>query len=169
LLAFKPASKIYQTVNGTIHFKSEAPMELIKASSKELAGAIDSDKRQFSFRIRIRSFQGFNGNTQKENFNENYLESDKYPEASFKGKIIEDIDLQKEGTYELRAKGKLLIHGVEQERIIKCNVLVKNNKLQLKSLFTVLLSDHNIPIPKVVYQKLANEIQVELDAQLEAM
>jgi len=59
---------------------------------------------------------------QKEHFNENYLESDKYPEASFKGKIIEDIDLDKDGEYEVRAKGELTIHGIMQERIIKANI-----------------------------------------------
>jgi len=166
--SFRPAAKVFQTTNGTINFKSEASLELIKASSRELAGAIEAEKKQFSFRVRIRSFQGFNGNTQKEHFNENYLESDKFPEASFKGKIIEDIDLLKDGEYDVRAKGKLTIHGVEQERIIKCNVLVKRNKINVKSAFTVLLSDHNIPIPKVVYQKLANEIQVDIDAALEA-
>lgn len=167
-VAFKPAEQVFQTLKGTIQFKSEAPMELIKASSKELAGAIDSEKKQFSFRVKIRTFQGFNGNTQKEHFNENYLESDKYPEASFKGKIIEDVDFTKNGSYELRAKGKLLIHGVTQERIIKCDVVVKDNLLTIQSKFTVLLSDHNIPIPKVVYQKLANEIQVDVNATLES-
>lgn len=168
-VAFKPVEKVFQTLKGTIQFKSEAPMELIKASSKELAGAIDSEKKQFSFRVKIRTFQGFNGNTQKEHFNENYLESDKYPEASFKGKIIEDVDFTKDGNYELRAKGKLLIHGVSQERIIKCDVVVKGNLLTIQSKFTVLLSDHNIPIPKVVYQKLANEIQVDVNATLESI
>src|SRR6478735_5467738 len=104
---FLQTPAIYQTVSGTISFRSEAPLELIRASSDQLIGLLDNDKKNFSFKINIRSFQGFNSPLQKEHFNENYLESDKYPEASFKGKIIEDIDLDKDGVYEVRAKGEL--------------------------------------------------------------
>jgi hypothetical protein len=128
---------------------------------------LDISKNNFSFKVVIRSFEGFNSPLQKEHFNENYLESDKYAEASFKGKIIEDADLTVDGTYEVRAKGNLTIHNVIQERIIKCAVTVKNKIITIHSNFTVLLSDHNIPIPKVVYQKLANEIKVEVTATLE--
>jgi len=160
-------TSIYQTVNGAIAFRSEAPLELIRASSDQLIGAIDIDKKNFTFKILMRSFQGFNSPLQKEHFNENYVESDKFPEASFKGKIIEDQDLTVDGTYELRAKGELTIHGVSQERIIKSDVTVHNKIIMLKSSFSVLLSDHNIPIPKVVYQKLANEIKVDIKATLE--
>jgi len=161
------AQAIYQTVNGKISFSSEAPLELIRASSGELAGLLDNDKKTFSFKINIRSFQGFNSPLQREHFNENYMESDKFPQASFSGKIIEEVDLSKDGDYEVRAKGILTIHGVSQERIIKTNVSVKNKKITITGKFSVLLSDHNIPIPIVVYKKLANEIKVEVNATLE--
>jgi hypothetical protein len=164
---FKQAGSIYQTVNGIVSFRSEAPLELIRASSDQLIGFIDVGKKIFSFGIPLRSFQGFNSPLQREHFNENYMESDKYPEASFKGKIIEDQDLTINGTYELRAKGTLTIHGVSQERIIKSDVTINNKKITIKSNFSVLLSDHNIPIPKVVYQKLADEIKVEINTTLE--
>ena len=125
------------------------------------------NKKNFSFKIDMHSFQGFNSPLQREHFNENYMESDKYPDASFKGKIIEDVDLTADGSYELRAKGTLTIHNVPQERIIKSNVTVKKNIITVNSNFTVLLSAHNIPIPKVVNQKLANEIMVEVNTVLE--
>lgn len=152
---------IYSEENGVISFRSEAPLELIRASSNQLIGFLDNNRKTFSFKISMRSFQGFNSPLQKEHFNENYVESDKFPDASFKGKIIEDVDLSKDGTYEVRAKGDLVIHGIKQERIIKSTVTVKNNIINVNSNFTVLLSDHNIPIPIVVYKKLANEIKVE--------
>lgn len=154
-------SEIYTVDHGVISFRSEAPLELIRASSNQLIGFLDNSKKTFSFRIAMRSFQGFNSPLQKEHFNENYLESDKFPDASFKGKIIEDVDLSKDGTYQLRAKGNLTIHGVTKERIIKSDVTVKNNVIDITSYFTVLLNEHNIPIPIVVYKKLANEIKVE--------
>jgi|KBSMisStandDraft_5_1062788.scaffolds.fasta_scaffold176027_2 hypothetical protein len=161
------AQSIFQTTNGKISFSSEAPLELIRASSNELAGLLDNDKKTFSFKINIRSFEGFNSPLQREHFNENYMESDKFPQASFSGKIIEEVDFSKDGEYEVRAKGNLTIHGITQERIIKTNVSVKNKKITITGKFSVLLSEHNIPIPIVVYKKLANEIKVEVNTTLE--
>lgn len=160
-------SKLYQTTSGKISFKSDAPLEVIRASSNDLIGLLDLSKNNFSFKIEIHTFQGFNSPLQKEHFNENYMQSDKYPEASFTGKIIEDVDLSVDGTYQVRAKGILTIHNVPQERIIQSEITVKKNIITIHSNFTVLLSDHNIPIPQVVYQKLANEIKVEMNATLE--
>ena len=163
---FTQPDAVFQTTTGKVSFRSEAPMELINASSSDLIGNIDNEKRIFGFGINIRSFTGFNSSLQKQHFHENYMESDKYPNAKFSGKIIEDQDLTIDGVYEVRAKGKFNIHGVTQERIIKCKLTVSNHKIVLTSNFTLLLSDYNIPIPRVVYQKLANEIKVEVNATL---
>jgi hypothetical protein len=165
-MAANRQSKIYTTNTGQMRFRSEAPLELINASSKELKGAIDAAKKTFAFRIRINSFEGFNSPLQKEHFNENYMESVKIPEAIFTGKIIEDIDFSKAGVYSIRAKGILTIHGVDQERIIRNDIEISDGLIKIKSSFIVLLSDHNIPIPRVVKEKLANEIKVELLAEL---
>jgi hypothetical protein len=94
------------------------------------------------------------------------MESDKYPTATFSGKIIEDADLSVPGTYTIRTKGKLSIHGVEQERIIKSRVMVGPKTILIESDFTVLLSEHNISIPKIVHQKIAEEIKVSVSATL---
>lgn len=160
-------SQLYQTTSGKISFKSDAPLEVIRAASNDLIGLIDINKKNFSFKVVIHTFQGFNSPLQKEHFNENYMESDKYPEASFKGKIIEDADLSVDGSYQVRTKGILMIHNVAQERIIQSDITVKQHIITVHSAFTVLLSDHNIPIPMVVNQKLANEIKVEVNATLE--
>ena len=160
------AQDYYRTAEGTIHFKSDAPLELIEASSKELSGIINPKDNTFAFVLKIRTFEGFNSPLQREHFNENYLESRKYPEATFSGRIIEGVDLSQPGKYTIRAKGKLNIHGVEQERIIKSEVVSSDGHLGLTSSFTVLLEEHNISIPKIVYQKIAEEIQVEIRATL---
>lgn len=157
---------IFSVSTGTISFRSDASMELIKASSNQLKGIFSGEKKQFAFTININSFKGFNSPLQQEHFNENYLESDKYPRASFDGRIIEDIDLGREGIYTIRAKGNLNIHGVIQERIIRCEMNIRNGVVSVKSNFTVLLADHNISIPKVVHEKLASEIKVEVKAEL---
>lgn len=159
--------KIFSVKSGKISFQSEAPFETIRASSNDIKGLLEVDKKLFVFKVRMESFDGFNSSLQKEHFNENYIESDKYPEAVFNGKIIEDVDLSKDGTYTVRAKGNFTLHGVLQERIIKSDVTVKNSKININSSFTVLLEDHNIPIPKVVKDKLSSEINVQLNCQLE--
>lgn len=160
------AQKIYEVNNGTIRFHSDAPQELIRASSDKLRGVIDVEKKIFAFKIGISSFMGFNSPLQKEHFNENYMETDFFPEASYSGKIIEDVDLSKDGEYTIRAKGKLKIHGIEQERIIRAVVITKKGKISIQSDFVVLLFDHSIKIPKVVDNKLAPEINVSVNATL---
>ncbi|MEO7444156.1 MAG: YceI family protein [Ferruginibacter sp.] len=154
------------TQNGKISFASDAPLEIIKASSNEMRGKIDLTRKIFAFTIKTSSFQGFNSPLQKEHFNENYIESNRYPDATFSGKIIEDIDLAEDGENVVRAKGNLTIHGVTQERIIKIKMTTKNGVMNIKSEFTVLLEDHQIAIPRVVNEKLASEIKVEVKATL---
>jgi hypothetical protein len=169
LLSFSiPQAKIYTTTFAVINFRSDAPLELIKASSKKLRGKFDPVGKQFAFTVKINSFEGFNSPLQKEHFNENYMESDRYPDASFSGKIIEDVDCTVDGVYTVRAKGNLVIHGVSQERIIKSELTVKQGAVSIKSNFTVQLGDHNILIPKVVHENLASEIKVEVKADLAA-
>jgi hypothetical protein len=160
------AQHVYEVRNGTISFHSDAPKELISASSTGLRGIIDLHKKTFAFKIGIGSFMGFNSPLQREHFNENYMETSVFPEAYYSGKIIEDVELSKEGTYTIRAKGKLKIHGVEQERIIRATIVSANGKISVKSDFAVLLSDHDIKIPKVVNNKLAPEISVTVNATL---
>lgn len=161
-------AQVYGTNNGKIVFHSDAPLELITAKSDEMKGKFDVGKKAFAFAVKMVSFNGFNSPLQKEHFNENYMESDQFPNASFSGKVIEDIDFSKDGSYTVRAKGNLTVHGVVQERIIKADLIVKKGNISLKSNFTVLLAEHNIPIPKVVHEKLASEIKVEVNADLTA-
>jgi len=154
----------YITTNGIVDFSSDAPLELIRASSNELHGVIAPVENTFSFGIEIISFRGFNNPMQLAHFNENHLESDRFRSATFKGKIIEDVDLNEDGLYLIRAKGILEIHGVKQERTIKSTVRVEDGKVQVHSRFTVLLDEHGIRLPKIVFQKIAREIVVEVNA-----
>src|ERR1700733_7851476 len=110
LSAFKSASGIFNISKGSISFRSDAPLELIQANSDELKGLIQTDTKQFAFSIKVKSFKGFNSSLQKDHFNENYLESDKFPDATFAGKIIEDVDFANDSAATVRAKGILTIH-----------------------------------------------------------
>lgn len=158
---------LFELTEGKVAFESSAPLEVILAESGNLKGVIDPITREFAFAVNINSFEGFNSPLQKEHFNENYLESSHYSRGSYSGRIIERINLLSNGTFEVRTKGKLEIHGVKLERIIKSKVEVKDGKLFVHSDFTVPLKDHNIPIPKIVNQKIAEDIKVTVDAIFE--
>jgi hypothetical protein len=160
------AQEKYKSQKAKVDFVSEAELELIKASSGEARGIIDPATNKFAFSVEIKSFKGFNSSLQREHFNEKYMESEKFPKASFSGKIIEQVDFSKDGLYNVRAKGDLDIHGVKQTRIIKGEIIIDNGILQVNAQFTVPLSDHNISIPTIVSQKIATQILVTFEASM---
>jgi hypothetical protein len=149
-------------------FTSNAELELIKASSNKVQGLIDPASNTFAFSVDAISFEGFNSRLQRDHFNEKYMESDRFPKARFSGKIIEPIDFSIDGSYDVRAKGDLEIHGQKQTRIIKAKVTIASGILSIESRFVVPLADHNISIPAIVSQKIATEIEVEFNATMAA-
>jgi len=159
-------ASIYVCDNGKVNFISDAPLEIIKASSDELIGALNISDRSFSFRVASRTFEGFNSSLQRTHFNEDYMESELYPNSTFKGKIIEEVHLSRPGTYSIRAKGVLTIHGVSFDRIIRCNLEVKNDRIEVSSEFTVFIDDHDITIPSILNKKIAEEIKVMINLTL---
>jgi hypothetical protein len=156
---------LYAIRKSNIEFLSDAPLELIKASSEKLQGIIDADKRTFAFSIAMESFKGFNSPLQQEHFYENYMETKTYPVSKFEGKIIEQFDFSQDGNFIIRAKGKLIIHGIEQERIIKVQMRILKGIIYADATFTVILQDHNVTVPKVVFQKIAEEIKINVNAE----
>lgn len=159
-------SQIFICKDGLTKFTSEAPLELIKAQSNKTIGVVDGTSKNVAFSIDIDSFDGFNSGLQKEHFRENYMETERYRYATFKGKIIEDIDFTKNGLSIVRAKGIFNIHGTEKEKIVKVRITIKDREMAIETNFKVPLEDHNIRIPKVVNQKIASVILVEVKAVL---
>ena len=100
----------------------------------------------------------------QEHFNENYLESSKYPFAEFNGIIKEQVDLTKDGTYPVTVQGDLKIHGVTKNYIAKAELNVKGGKISANSTFPVKLVDHEIKIPKLVIKNIAEVVQVSVAA-----
>ncbi|MBK8367433.1 MAG: YceI family protein [Bacteroidetes bacterium] len=158
--------QVFLCKDGNTKFTSEAPLELIKAQSNKTSGVLDCATKNVAFSIAIESFDGFNSGLQKEHFRENYMETTKYKAATFKGKIIEDIDFTKNGTYTVRAKGTFNIHGTEKEKIVKTKITIKDKEILVETSFEVPLDDHNIKIQKVVNQKIASIIMVEVKVNL---
>ena len=146
-----------------VAFVSDAVQERIEATNTKATGVLHLDDRSFAVQIPVRSFEGFNSPLQREHFNENYMESRVHPNAVFQGRIIEAVDLRKEGSYEVRAKGVITIHGVEHERIVTCAVVVAEDGVRVTSIFEVLLDDHHIRVPGIVRLKISPMIIVQVD------
>nr|MCU0354403.1 YceI family protein [Cytophagales bacterium] len=150
------AQQLYSATNTEVSFFSDAPLEDIEATCKTGQSLINTATREVAVKIPIKSFK-FPNSLMQEHFNENYMESEKYPHAVFKGKINENIDFSKPGTYPVTATGRINIHGVERDQTIKGTLTVAPNQLNLEAKFDVLLADHQIKIPEVVFMKIAEK------------
>ena len=160
---------LYFTDSGHIKFSSNAPLEFIQASSNELAGILNINDLSFSFTVPMVSFEGFNSTLQRIHFNENYMESEKFLNSTFKGKIIEEVDFILPGTYHIRAKGLLNVHGIDNDRIIRCTIQVETGRITVETSFTVPLDEHKIKIPSIVQQKIAEVIDVNIRFEMKPM
>jgi polyisoprenoid-binding protein YceI len=157
-------AQLFSTSSGNVSFYSHTPVEDIRAENLS-ALAVLNTKGEVAFVINNTSFE-FPNKLMQEHFNEKYMESDKFPISTFKGKVVEPINFAKDGEYQVTTTGKLLIHGVETDRTINGQIIVKDGKIYIKSNFMVKVADHNITIPKLVFAKIAEEIEVSIIAEL---
>ena len=154
------------TRTGMAHFYSKATLEDIEAVNKKVQCAFNPGSGQVSVKIPIADFV-FDKKLMQEHFNENYLESEKYPNAGLEGKIAEVLDQEKDGVSKVQMKGILDLHGVKKEYNIPAEVTVKNGMAtNARAKFTVKLADHEIKIPTLVMQKIAEEIAIDIDFDL---
>lgn len=146
-----------------IEFFSVTPVEDIKAINKDSKALINTTTKEFAFVVPIVGFK-FEKELMEVHFNENYMESDKYKTAYFKGQLKGEVDYQKNGSYKALASGVLNIHGVDQTRDINVEITIKEGVVDVISEFKVKLKDHNIKIPKVVVKNIAEEVSVTVKA-----
>jgi YceI-like domain len=159
-IAFQAKSQLFITQAGETSFFSETPLENISALNKQVAAIINTSTSEVAVRIQNVAFH-FPNKLMEEHFNENYIESEKYPHSTFKGKFQEVIDFKKEGVYDVSAKGILEMHGVKQERVIKGKLTVGKDQLTFIGNFDVKLIDHKIVIPTLVMTKIAESLTVK--------
>jgi len=157
----------YITKNGHIRFFSSTPVEDIEAHNRQVNSALDQQSGEFVFRVLIKSFQ-FEKALMQEHFNENYMESDKYPNASFSGTVvnIKDVDFAKNGAYPVTVEGDLTIRGITKKISERGILEVIDGKVSGKSTFNVLLADYGIKVPAAVTNNIARSIQVDVDVLL---
>ena len=148
----------YLTKNGAISFYSKAPMEDITADNNQVLSIVDATKGKMAISILMKSFL-FEKALMQEHFNENYVESDKYPKATFKGKIL-NFNSLKESETKLDIKGVISIHGKTKEIIVSANATKSEDTIQLQGEFNLKVADFDIKIPSVVAKNIAKEIKV---------
>jgi hypothetical protein len=151
----------YMTKNGYIGFYSHTPMEDIKADNNQVAGVLDIATGDIVFQVLIKSFH-FERALMEEHFNENYMESEKYPKSTFKGKVtnISTVNFSKNGTYEVTVEGDLTIHNVTNKVSIKGTIEVLTGGINATSKFNVVPEDYKIEIPGVVRDKIDKNLAV---------
>lgn len=153
----------YRLSSSEVSFFSEAPMENIEAFSEETKSIFDEANGEIAFILPIKSFS-FEKSLMQEHFNENYLESDKYPNARFEGRLV-DYDPDKEGEQQVRAKGTLTIHGVSQQVDVPGTVTRDSSGIGMEANFPVQVADYDIEIPKIVFYNIAEEVEVRVKLQ----
>lgn len=155
---------IYKTNTGNIHFYSHTDVEDIEANNHKVKTAFSSESGKMQFSVLVKDFE-FKKALMQEHFNENYMESTKFPKATFSGTIddIKAINFAKPGTYTSTVSGKLTIRDVTKDVSTTGTFVVSGDKVNSKATFLLNPLDYNIKIPKATIKKISNSIKVSLD------
>ncbi|MFK5857462.1 MAG: YceI family protein [Bacteroidota bacterium] len=160
----------YITKSGNITFYSDGPLEKIEARNNQVNSALNTKTGDFVFKVLMKSFV-FEKALMQEHFNENYVESDKFPVATFKGKVtnISSAEFSEQGKYNAIIKGELTIHGIKKQVEATGSFEVAKNSIVGESKFHIVLSDYDISIPGAVTGKIAEEIEISVNINLKPL
>lgn len=158
VLAFNASAQKFVTERSIITFFSGATLEDIAAKTEKAVSIIDLSTFEVAFSVPIKSFQ-FEKQLMQQHFNERYMESDKFPKATFVGKI-EGLQLFVSDLQPVKAVGKLTIHGITQNVSIPGSIEASTNSIVVKAKFFVVLADYKIEVPKLLWQNIAEKIEV---------
>ena len=164
-LAIAAKSQIYIGEKCTISFFSETKLENIDAVNTVTKPVFNAKNGTFAIKAAQTAFT-FKSAFMQEHYNENYVESEKFPFATFTGKVNETIDYTKNGKYNVTIKGNLDMHGVTVPRDIAGTLEVKDGLLLMNSTFDVKVADHKIKVPSLYVEKIAEVIKVTYNAEL---
>ncbi len=151
---------------GIISFFSKAPLEDIEGVNKKVTMVLKTTTNDIQFGVTMLNFK-FSKPLMEEHFNENYVESDKFPICTFKGRINETVDYTKDGDYKVTAKGTLDLHGVAKEVEIPGTLTIKGGNILLNSKFNIKVADYKIKVPSMYVQNIAEEVEVTVNGTLE--
>ena len=160
-LSFSSVAQKYGAEKSFVSFFSKAAIEDITAENTKSQSLFNAETGDVVFLIPIGSFE-FAKSLMKQHFNEKYMDTEKFPKATFQGKIS-GFDIKAGGLQQARANGKMTIHGVSQEVEIPGTIEVVDNKLVFKSTFIVKLETYNIPRPQLMWQNIAEQVEVKIE------
>jgi YceI-like domain len=162
------AQDIWMTRNGTISFNAGTGLEDVEGINNEVASLLNVKTGDIAFNVPVKSFH-FKRSLMEEHFNENYMETNKYPKASFQGKItdLSKVNFTKDGSYSVTVEGDLMIHGVTKKVSAPGTIKVSGGKISATAAFKVMLADHNIAIPGVVADKLSKDARIDVSCNYE--
>lgn len=157
----------FMTKTGHAYFISHTDAIDIDGNNNQVSAILDASTGEIVVIVLVKSFE-FTLATADKHFNETYMESDIYPKAMFKGNVplLKDIDLSKDGNYEVIADGNLTIHGQTNPIKQSGKIVVSNGKINIKSDFNVLIDDYKIVVPKTVENRVAKKVDIKLDMTL---
>ena len=153
--------QLFMTRTGFIGFYSKTPLENISAENKQVSAVIDAGKKNIAFSLLVKSFV-FPNKLMQEHFNENYVESDKFPKASFVGAYVGYVNTVKNGLYAVTAKGRLTLHGITRLIEVPATIEVRNDALIGYASFKLKPAEFNIKVPSIVSVKIAELIDVRV-------
>lgn len=151
----------YTAEKAFVSFFSDAAIEDITAENTKVSTIFNSETGDIVYSVPIKDFK-FAKSLMQEHFNEKYMESEKYPKATFQGKLV-GYDMKKNGPQDVRAQGKLTIHGVTHDIDVPGTFEVNGKKINMKSRFMVKVADYNITIPQLLFQNIAEQVEVTND------
>jgi hypothetical protein len=171
-VSFQVNAQRYFTKNGKINFDAttKGSPESIAAVNRTVTCVLDTKTAALQFAVLIKGFT-FERALMEEHFNENYLESSKFPKAEFRGTITNNsaVNYAKDGTYPVTVAGKLTIHGVTKDVESPGKLQIQGGKVLATASFTVPLADYGIAIPGVVADKVAKNAKIDIDCSLEPL
>jgi len=156
----------YLTKNGKISFFSRTAIENIDAVNNQAVSVINSETGSVAFSVLINGFL-FKKALMQEHFNENYMESTKFPKATFNGKMADltKVNFTKDGTYTVTVAGDLTIHGVTNKVTTPATITVTGKKITAAAVFKVMPADYKISIPKLVENNISKTIEIKIDCK----
>lgn len=159
------AQKLYSTNTGQVGFYAGTPLEDIRAVNNEAESKFLQKNGQIIFAVLVKGFV-FKNALMQDHFNENYMESTKFPKADFKGFIanISTVDFTKPGVYNVTAAGDLTIHGVTQKVQTTGTLEVKGSGAVLQTKFKIKLADYNVT-GNYIGTKIAPEVELSVNCQ----
>ncbi len=165
ILAFASISKaqIYLGKEGFVKFFSETVVKDVEAINKAAKPIMDTKAGTIAFKLSNRSFK-FDNATMEEHFNDQYMESEKYPMTTFSGKIQETIDYTKDGVNKVNVKGTMDMHGVKKEITIPGTITIKGGQIIIDAKFKVSCTDYKIKVPANIAETLDVTVQCTLEA-----